>query len=65
MNKCSAQFKGHCHACQVKRGGKVPKWGHAGITVTRGKCAGCGKVKTLVPESDYDWPRSGRKAVFD
>ena len=53
----------YCHPCQLVRGGKVPKHGHMGITVTMGQCGGCGKKATLVPNRDYDWPDSA--AWFD
>jgi hypothetical protein len=56
---------GWCHKCQLKRGGKVPKRGHNGITVHAGVCGGCKKRTTIVPSCDYDWPKKGLKAVWD
>lgn len=54
----------NCHECQIKRGGKVPKGGFMGITVTMGTCSICKKEKvTLIPERDYNW--KNKKAVFD
>lgn len=53
----------YCHECQIKRGGKVPKWGHNGITVTKGKCGICCEEKTLIPNNDYNWP--GKSAWID
>lgn len=47
----------YCNDCQLKRGGKVPKFGHRGITVMMGECTICGdKEATLVPNADYIWP---------
>lgn len=46
-----------CNPCQIKRGGKIPKDGHLGITVMCGTCRLCGLTKqTLVPNDDYIWP---------
>lgn len=55
----------YCHACQLKRGGVPPKRGMNGITVMGGKCSGCGLYSTLIPSSDYDWPKKGKKAAWD
>lgn len=56
----------YCHECQIERGGKVPKNGHQGITVMFGKCLKCGlDGMCLIPNADYDWPKSGKKAWFD
>ena len=55
---------GHCHKCQLKRGGKVPKWQGA-ITVCNGKCEGCGKDTAIVPDSDYNWPKKRLRAIWD
>ena len=56
----------YCHDCQIKAGGRVPKWGHMGITVVVGDCDGCGKKDaTLVPNTDYDWPKEGVGAIWD
>lgn len=57
---------GRCHECQLKAGAVVPIRGHYGITVTLGFCGGClTDNKTLVPGSDYHWPKLKRKAIFD
>lgn len=56
----------YCHDCQIERGGRVPKFGHMGITVTKGECRLCNKKDvTLIPNGDYDWPKEGIKAVWD
>lgn len=55
--KASKKLKEYCHACQIKRGGKVPRGGHDGITVYGGVCDGCNEPGTLVPSCDYDWPK--------
>lgn len=55
-----------CHDCQIAAGARVPAGGHRGITVSLGTCASCLKLDaTLVPSSDYHWPKEGRRAVFD
>jgi hypothetical protein len=36
-----------------------------GITVWSDVCGGCRKQKTVIPASDYNWPKQGRKAIFD
>jgi hypothetical protein len=64
-NKKKPKVKEYCHECQLDRGGKVPSFGHIGITVHAGKCATCKRDTMLVPSSDYDWPKIGRKAVWD
>jgi hypothetical protein len=57
--------KRFCHGCQLKRGGVPPK-GHGAITCSTGTCSKCkNKNVTLVPTCDYDWPKTGKKAVFD
>lgn len=56
---------GWCDACQKKRGGKVPKHGHMGITVSFGTCNDCDEQTTIVPSCDYDWPKQGIKAIWD
>lgn len=57
---------GYCHDCQLKRGAVEPKHGLEGVTCTLGTCSGCGeKGSSLVPDCDYDWPKEGRKAVWD
>lgn len=54
----------YCHKCQIKRGGKVPKGGHKGITVTVGKCSMCGdKGVMLIPNADYVW--KGKQYLWD
>lgn len=55
----------YCHSCQIKRGAKMPEGGQMAITVMTGKCSGCKKKDTLIPNADYDWPKQGRKAWFD
>lgn len=57
---------GKCHECQIKAGAVVPKGDHRGITVQMGTCGACLKADaTLVPSCDYNWPKEGRKAIFD
>lgn len=53
----------YCHPCQIKRGGKVPKGGHTGITVTSGKCSMCGNGAMLIPNADYIW--KGKPYLWD
>ena len=55
-----------CDSCQLERGARVPKGGHGAITVTLGTCSGCLRIGVgLVPNCDYDWPKEGKKAIFD
>lgn len=54
----------YCHPCQIKRGGVMPK-GVSSITATHGQCSMCGKMQSLIPNDDYDWPKKGKKAVWD
>lgn len=56
---------GFCHDCQVKRGGVVPAHGHRGITIALDICSQCLKNEGCVPTCDYDWPKEGRKAIWD
>lgn len=55
----------YCEFCQIIRGAKIPKGGQDGMTVMGGICSMCKKYGTLVPNTDYDWPKRGRKAIFD
>jgi hypothetical protein len=53
-----------CHECSVKLGGKLPPKFIG--TVMTGRCEYCKKKsKTLIPHCDYDWPKEGRKAMWD
>ncbi len=56
---------GYCHECQIKRGAREPKGGLGAVTVHGGECVDCGLVTTLVPSIDYDWPKTGQRAVWD
>lgn len=57
---------GKCYACQLKEGAVEPKGGLRGITVTSGICSVClVPNSTLIPSSDFHWPKLGKKAVFD
>lgn len=57
---------GWCHDCQLKRGGVVSKmYENGGNTVCEGICNECGERTTIVPSCDYDWPKYGKKAVWD
>lgn len=60
------RLHGRCHQCQLKLGAEVPKGGLVGVTVTTGVCAHCLKLNaSLVPDCDYNWPKKGRRAIFD
>lgn len=54
-----------CHECNVLAGAVMPKDGLMGVTVWCDECGSCGERKTVVPASDYHWPKQGRKAIFD
>lgn len=55
-----------CEPCALKMGAREPKHGLDGITVSMGRCPYCLlKNVTLIPHCDYDWPKEGRKAVWD
>jgi hypothetical protein len=54
-----------CHECNLEAGAGVPRGGMMGITVWSDVCGGCRKQKTVIPASDYNWPKQGRKAIFD
>lgn len=57
---------GKCHECQLAAGAEVPKGDLRGVTMTQGVCSGCLKVDaSLVPSCDYNWPKEGRRAIFD
>lgn len=57
---------GKCNECQLKAGAEMPKGALMGVTCTMGVCSGCLKVgASLVPSSDYNWPKEGRRAIFD
>lgn len=60
-------MQGYCHECQLKRGGVPPKWNKdlMGVTVCEGICRDCKLITTLVPSADYDWPKTGEKAILD
>lgn len=55
----------YCHDCQLKRGGKPPKWNPqmTGNTVHMGFCEGCKTDTWISPSCDYDWPNN--KAIWD
>ena len=58
------ELTGYCHECQLARGAKAPD-GPMIVTVSAGTCAMCCKDTTLVPSCDYDWPKKGKKAIWD
>ena len=58
------QPKGHCHECQLSRGAKLPRGDNA-ITCSLGNCGKCKKQTYLVPDCDYNWPKLGKKAIWD
>ena len=54
-----------CRDCALKLGATVPK-DRMVCTVSAGKCPYCKeKNVTLIPHCDYDWPKEGKKAIFD
>jgi hypothetical protein len=55
---------GFCHKCQLKRGGVAPK-GMGCVTATLGICSECGEDTSLIPSCDYNWPKLGKKAIWD
>lgn len=67
MTQSQENTKAHrefCHECQLAMGGKVPDSSSA-VTVYAGQCDRCGKMSTIVPSSDYDWPKQGKRHVWD
>lgn len=65
MKKKKRIGDGYCHECQLKRGAEIPRGGLLGVTVTDGICGSCNQKASLVPSSDYNWPKKGLKAVWD
>lgn len=64
-NRGYSLLGGYCHECQLDRGARVPGDGIVG-TVSVGTCSKCLKTSIgLVPSSDYDWPKEGKKAIWD
>lgn len=63
--KPEVEHYAYCHSCQLERGAKVPDGGQRGITVTFGLCPLCKNEDTMIPNVDYDWPETGKKAIFD
>lgn len=51
-----------CAKCAEERGGVPVPWP---VTVMSGKCPYCGTKATLIPTCDFNWPKIGRKAVWD
>lgn len=58
-----------CHPCAMKRGGHMPGTSAFVVTMTTGVCDYCveeaSKPKTLIPISDFNWPKLGKKAIWD
>jgi hypothetical protein len=51
-----------CLTCAEKKGGIPPSWP---VTCMGGPCPYCGTPGTLIPISDFAWPKLSRKALWD
>lgn len=61
-----SRLTGHCQECQIARGAVLPRGGLFGVTIMRGVCVGCLKLNSaLIPDCDFNWPKEGKKAIFD
>lgn len=63
-----SERKTQCHECQLKAGAKPPKHNPElrGVTCIVGTCPSCGKgPQALMYACDYDWPKTGERAVYD
>lgn len=56
-----------CDYCNRLNGARSPKSNPRmiGVTVCMGFCESCGDWTGIVPACDYDWPKTGSKAIFD
>lgn len=57
--------KDMCYTCSIAHGARPPKGGDMIVTVTQDKCPVCKEETSIFPQSDFNWPKQGRRAIFD